>query len=66
MESARSLLRIVADEIEFNIKDLVPREGRVMIGDKPNLVHFDIAVRKCLHEICKIYSEPNLVALKVG
>lgn len=66
MESARPLLRIIADEIEFEIKDSVPPESTVLPRDKPDIYHFDIAIRKCLHEICKTFNEPGRILLKVA
>ena len=65
MESARLLLRIIADETEFEIKDSVSPNSSVLTKDKPEILYFDIAVRQCLHEICKIYSEPGRIMLKV-
>jgi hypothetical protein len=65
MESARLLLRIIADETEFEIKNSVPPGSTVLHNDKPNMYHFDIAVRKYLYEICRIYGEPGRILLKV-
>lgn len=62
MESTKPLLRIIADEIEFAIEDSSTPQITITTA---NIHHFDLAVRKALHELCKVYNEADRISIKV-